>query len=234
MSDDITEVLKRLATLKSTYRPELGDLQSTVFDRIGKGESVHMYEGDELSSPTTVSCAPGENSVHVIEDDEVSSPTVSCASFSDDDFSLESDLFQAGLKPPYDTFDCDNDDDISVTSLNSAAVRIISIMKQKQEILENTKLELLNQCMRLESQLEKVDCNVARARILKKENAELRDKSAEVERDMMNEMNKMVLNIKNLEEDCKEKLKEKDDYIRHLEEENRILKENSNENSAVT
>lgn len=199
-SDEITEALRRLASISSNYHPEgRKPLQSSVFMRVREGGSIHVGHDDG--------------------DDDLSSPTVSCVSFTDDDFSLASTeelLLQARMRPPLDLIGADCD--ISMSSINSVALKRISDLKKKLEIQENTKLELLNQCMRLETELEKVDSNFARAKILKAENAKLRDQSAKVELEFMNELNTMMHKMKEQEREFEEKLKERDKKILKLEE----------------
>jgi len=204
-SDEITEALRRLASISSNYLPEgRKPLQSSVFDRVREGESIRVGLDVEL--------------------DELSSPTVSCVSFTDDDFSLASTeelLLQAKMRPPLDSIHADCD--ISITSINTTALKRINDLKKKLEIQENTKLELLNQCMRLETELEKVDSNFARAKILKAENIQLREESAKVELEFMNEINTLMQRMQNQEMEYEKKLKERDKKIEKLEEDIQML-----------
>lgn len=203
-SDEITEALKRLANISSNYLPDgKRPLQSTVFIRVREGESIRIGRSQD--------------------DDELSSPTVSCMSFTDDDFSLASTeeiLREARNRPP---LEFGLGDDISMSSINSIALKRISDLKNKLEVQENTKLELLNQCMRLETELEKVDSNFARARILKAENAELREQGAKFERDLMNEMNRLIIETRKKENEYEDQLRERDKTIEKLEQDIRLL-----------
>jgi archaellum component FlaC len=85
-------------------------------------------------------------------------------------------------------------------------------------------LELLNQCLQLEGRLEKNDCKHAYLRIYKTENNQLRESSAKMERDFMNDMNEIVIKMKEMDRDYTEKLEERDDKIERLEEELKLLK----------
>ena len=202
-SEEITDALKRLATLSSNYHPQGKALQSTLFERLRDGESIRVGQ----------------------DDDDLSSPTVSCVSFSDDDFSLENTvelLSQARNRQPLQSFSQDNDD-ISISSINTHALKRIEDLKMKLEIQENTKLELLNQCMRLETELEKIDSNFARASLLKAENSELREQTARIERDFMNEMGAMMKQMKEMEEEYEKQLLIRDRKIEKLEEDIQLL-----------
>lgn len=207
-SDEITDALKRLADISSVYQPQGKILQSSIFVRVREGQSIRVGQNGQ-------------------DDDELSSPTVSCVSFTDDDddFSLASTielLAQAKRRGPLETFTTDSDD-LSTSSINTYALKRIADLKKKLEIQENTKLELLNQCMRLETELEKVDRNVATTRMLKSENIKLREHSATIERNLMNEMSIMNKEMKEREEEYKKQLNERDKKIAQLEEDLELL-----------
>lgn len=203
-SDEITEALKRLASISSNYLPEgKRPLQSSVFERVREGQSIRVGHDD---------------------DDEYSSPTVSCESFTDDDFSLASTadeiILNSRQRPPLEVFDFD---DLSISSINTVALKRITDLKNKLEVQENTKIELLNQCMRLETELEKVDSNLAQFKLLREENAELREQSAKVEHDLIKSMDQMMKRMNEREREYEEQLRERDQRIEKLEEDIHLL-----------
>lgn len=204
-SEELSDALKRLSNLRTNYDPDGKAFQSSFFDRIRDGESIRVAPED---------------------DDALSSPTVSCVSFSDDDFSLgsaEDLLAKAKLRLPMEKFSAEECEDLSMSSINTNALKRIEDLKTKLEIQENTKLELLNQCMRLETELEKVDSNFARARILKVENAGLREQSAQMEKDLLNEITSLMKQVVEKEEEYKTNLMERDKRIEKLEEDIALL-----------
>lgn len=85
-------------------------------------------------------------------------------------------------------------------------------------------MELLNQCLHLEGRLEKNDCKHAFLRIYKTENNQLREASAKMERDFMNDMNDIVTKMAEMEEEYQEKLRLRDARIKDMEQELRLLK----------
>jgi hypothetical protein len=153
--------------------------------------------------------------------DDVSDPTVE-GSYSDEDFSLDTE------KDFPSTHDLhmhrDDNENLSLSSINTKALLQISELSKRLRIQENTKLELLNQCLQLEGRLEKNDCKHAYLRIYKTENNQLRESSAKMERDFMNDMNEIVIKMKEMDRDYTEKLEERDDKIERLEEELKLLK----------
>mmetsp|Transcript_2688 Transcript_2688/g.3078 ORF Transcript_2688/g.3078 Transcript_2688/m.3078 type:complete len:266 (+) Transcript_2688:74-871(+) len=160
-----------------------------------------------------------------LEDDEISSPTVSCASFSDEEFSIashDSETRQklAGITQAY----LEENDDLSMTSMNTKAIRQIQELRKKLRIQENTKLELLKQCMKLDHRIERDDSKSARVRIYKTENNKLREQSAHMERDFMNEMNKIVAKMAELERKHEEEIKIRDEKVKRLEEDLQKIK----------
>lgn len=209
-SDELTEALRRLASISSNYHPQGKALQSNLFDRVREGQSIRVGNDNDD------------------DDDLLSSPTVSCVSYSDDDFSLGSadDLVRNNPKKraPLDTAENDDSSDgISMSSINTIALKRIDDLKKKLHIQENTKLELLNQCMRLETELEKKESNAARVKILRDENAELREQSAAMEKNLTNQINDLMKKMEENERHFKRQLKEKDKKIEHLEEDIQML-----------
>ncbi len=208
-SDELTDALRRLASISSNYHPQGKALQSSLFDRVREGQSIRVGNDDGN------------------DDDDLSSPTVSCCeSLTDDDFSLEStdELLKTGKEhPPLAIMDSSSTDGISISSINTVALRRIDDLKKKLEIQENTKLELLNQCMRLETELEKKDSNAAMAKMLKEENAELREQNVATEKNLMSEINQLMKKMEENERHFKQQLREKDRKIDQLEEDIQML-----------
>ncbi len=160
-----------------------------------------------------------------LEDDEISSPTVSCASFSDEEFSIASQDSEtrqklAGITQAY----LEENDDLSMTSMNTKAIKQIQELRKKLRIQENTKLELLKQCMKLDNKIERDDSKSARVRIYKSENNRLREQSAHMERDFMNEMNKIVAKMAELERGFEEQIRIRDEKVKRLEEDLKKIK----------
>lgn len=154
--------------------------------------------------------------------DDVSEPTVE-GSFSDEDFSLSTEKSFMTTRdihlPP-----ADDNDGLSLSSINTKALNQITDLNNRLRIQENTKLELLNQCLELESRLEKNDCKHAFLKIYKAENNKLREETAKMERDFMNDINNIVMKMAEMTNEYDAKLQQKDEDIKRLEEELRLLK----------
>ena len=156
--------------------------------------------------------------------DAVSDPTVE-GSFTDEDFSLSSDKdFLSTHELHISPLNAEDNDDLSLSSINTKALIQITELSKRLRIQENTKLELLNQCLRLESRLEKNDCKHAFLKLYKTENNQLREASAKMERDFMNDMNDIVTKMAEKEKQYQEELKDRDDRIKRLEDELKLLK----------
>jgi hypothetical protein len=158
--------------------------------------------------------------------DDISEPTVE-GSFSDEDFSLSTEKsFRTTheMHIPSGIASEDNNDDLSLSSINTKALLQITELSTRLRIQENTKLELLNQCLRLEGRLEKNDCKHAFLRIYKTENNKLREESAKMERDFMNDMNEIVTKMTDSANEYEDKLQQRDLDIKRLKEELRLLK----------
>jgi len=154
--------------------------------------------------------------------DDVSEPTVE-GSFSDEDFSLATErsfVTTHGIHMPKE----EDNDDLSLSSINTKALLQITELSKRLRIQENTKLELLNQCLQLEGRLEKNDCKNAFVRIYKNENNQLREASAKMEKDFMNDLNEIVTKMAEMEQEYQEKLRTRDASVKELEEELRLLK----------
>lgn len=172
-----------------------------------------------------------------VQQDDVSAPTVE-GSFSeeDEDFSLmsEKDVLSSTLDLNFPQYNSEENEDLSLSSINTKALLQITELRKRLRIQENTKLELLNQCLRLESRLEKNDCKHAYLKIYKAENNRLREATAKMERDFMNDMNEIVTKMTTMETDFREKLKDRDEKIERLEQELHLLKVAKNLDLTVT
>jgi len=166
-------------------------------------------------------------------DSVLSSPTVSCGTFSDDDFSIcsadDNLLFsKSQLKNPKKenpSANIETDDLLSMSSsLNTRRQKQIATLRKKLHTSEMTKLELLNQCAAVYNQLEKVECNQAKVKTFRTENVKLREESATMERDFMNEVNKLVNQIAEMDKKHSEELTERERRVEALEEELKKLK----------
>ena len=162
--------------------------------------------------------------------DDISEPTVE-GSFSDEDFRLSTEksfITTHGMHMPSGITLEDNDDDLSSlgSSINTTKAPLLQIteLSTRLRIQEKTKLELFNQCLRLESRLEKNDCEHFFLRMYKTENNKLREGSAKMERDFMNEMNEIVTKMTDMSHEYEDKLQQRDLDIKRIEEELRLLK----------
>jgi hypothetical protein len=158
-----------------------------------------------------------------VPSDDVSDPTVE-GSFSDEDFSLSTEKSFRTTHEIHIPMNEDNNDDLSLSSINTKALLQITDLNNKLRVQENTKLELLNQCLNLESRLEKNDCKFALVKFYKAENNKLREESAKMERDFMNDMNDIVTKMADMSAEHEDKLQKRDQRIRALEDELRLLK----------
>lgn len=166
------------------------------------------------------------------EESHVSSPTVSCGTFSDDDFSICSteDLLaqvKNRLRKPNPTKFEDDDLLSTSSSLNTRRQSQISGLKKKLHTSEMTKLELLNQCAGLWTRVENVECNHAKVKEYRQQNVKLREDSANMERDFMNEVSKLVHQMTDLNTKYTETITERDNKIADMELEIYRLKEES-------
>jgi hypothetical protein len=207
---------------------------------VSVGEAVDLKDKDKVNNALqrlAKSSSKLQSSVFVKVDGvpsigEVSSPTVSCASFSDDDFSLcsaEELLLQAKRRLNQHNIieNIEDDDLLSCFSMNTRSEQRISNLRKKLDVSENTKLQLLTQCASLNAVLEKIECNQAKVSVYKeykKENAKLREEAANTTRDFMNEVNHLAIQQKEMRNEYERKLKEKDAKIARLEVEVQKLK----------
>ena len=165
------------------------------------------------------------------DSDEVSDPTVQdqhdTTSLSDDNLSIMSEKSFRNShdipvhKPVGVVHD---DDDLSISSINTKGVNLINDLKKRLQTQESTKLGLLNLCLELERKLEKFErkhiCSMVD---YKAQNHQLRETSAKMEHDFMNAMNDVVTKMAHKEEEYNDKIQWRDQRIRFLEEELKLF-----------
>jgi len=116
-------------------------------------------------------------------------------------------------------------DDISTSStINTASIKKIQELNEKLHVQESTKLEVLKQCMTLQRELEQAHSKLQRSRALKAENAFLREESAKRERDLLNDMNMMADEMREMEKNYEDKLRDRDRKIERLVEDLLLMK----------
>lgn len=160
------------------------------------------------------------------EMDDISSPTI--PETFEDDISFETS--ESNIREQqhlselsYAVLSCD-DADLSMSSMNTKAMIQITELKRRLRIQENSKLTLLNQCLELESRLEKNDTKNALVKMYKMENNKLRDTTAQMERRFMNDTNDIVRKMAEMEADYEKKLDQRDQAVRELNEELKLLR----------
>lgn len=123
-------------------------------------------------------------------------------------------------------FDVD-DEDISVGSIESDVLAQIRDLQCRLRMQEETKSELLKQCLRLQKRVTSgasfaVDTGISVRHLkqLKKENLKLKEEHAEREKEYMNTMNELEGRIKGMEK----LMKERDDKILELEKNIAMMK----------
>ena len=155
------------------------------------------------------------------DSDEVSDPTFSEENLSI--FSEKSFLTSYDIHIPYDV---DDTYDLSVTSsIYTKALHQIDALKMRLRTQENTKVEVLNQCLKMERRLEDYECKLDSLQECKAHNHQLRETNTKMEHDFMNVMNDIVAKMAEKEEQYCETLQGHEQKIRNLEEELRLLKE---------
>ncbi len=118
-----------------------------------------------------------------------------------------------------------NDDDLSISSINTKGINLINDLKKRLRTQESAKAELLNLCLQLERKLDncerriKSNNSIASEQEFKTENFKLRQKNAEMENDFMNAMNDLVMKMAMKEEKYNESLLWREQKIRFLEAE---------------
>jgi hypothetical protein len=167
------------------------------------------------------------------DSDEVSDPTAVVqedhTSFSEENLSIFSEksfLTSYDIHIPYDV---DDTYDLSVTSsIYTKALHQIDALKMRLRTQENTKVEVLNQCLKMERRLEDYECKLDSLQECKAHNHQLRETNTKMEHDFMNVMNDIVAKMAEKEEQYCETLQGHEQKIRNLEEELRLLKEKIN------
>ncbi len=163
------------------------------------------------------------------ESGEVSDPSVQDYdnSISDDNLSIMSErsFCRSHGMPIIVPIDLngDQDDDLSISSINTKGVKLINDLKKRLRTQESTKVELLKLCLKLERKIEKFEKKQTRRENYKALNHQLRENSAKMEHDFMNAMNDIVSKMANKEEEYHEKLQWREKKIKFLEEELKLF-----------
>jgi len=141
-------------------------------------------------------------------------------SFASDTTDMVAEL--QSFSRPFSIVFHDEDDDLSMSSINTEAMKKIKDLRTKLEIQENTKLELLHQLQNKITHDGSMASMETRSmlymRALKKANNKLREASSKTELEFMNDMDKMEMSMRG-----------RDERIAELEEEVRVLKFNQGE-----
>ena len=118
-----------------------------------------------------------------------------------------------------------NDDDLSISSINTKGINLINDLKKRLRTQESAKAELLNLCLQLERKLDNCERRIksnnsnTSEHEFQKENFKLRQKNADMEHDFMNAMNDIVMKMAMKEEKYNESLLWREQKIRFLEAE---------------
>lgn len=120
-----------------------------------------------------------------------------------------------------------DDEGISVSSIESDVLAQIRDLQCRLRMQEETKSELLKQCLRLQKRVTSgasfaVDTGISARHLkqLKKENLKLKEEHAEREKEYMNTMNELENRIKSMEKS----MKERDERILELEKNIAMMK----------
>ena len=129
-----------------------------------------------------------------------------------------------------------DDEGISVSSIESDVLAQIRDLQCKLRMQEESKTELLKQCLRLQKRVTSgasfaVDTGISARHLkqLKKENLKLKEEHAEREKEYMNTMNELEDRIKGMEK----LMKERDDKILELEKNIAMMKVSKKGKSGV-
>jgi len=163
---------------------------------------------------------PAELEIVSTEDDD----SISFISTSLDDMSFCS--FDEGVRS-MSLLDVEDDELSTGATINTKALNLITELKKRLRIQENTKLELLYQCLLLQKRLMNDVHNVtspASWKMLKVENRKLREASSQRERDFMNEVNEITNKMDAMDIDYNAQLTLRDEKIRLLEDELKMLR----------
>jgi len=134
-------------------------------------------------------------------------------SFTSDTTDMVADL--QSFSRPFSIVFHGEDDDLSMSSINTEAMKQIKDLRTKLEIQENTKLELLLQLQnKITNDVVSMETSsLLYMKALKKVNNQLREDSSKAELEFMNEMHKMEMSMRH-----------RDGKIAELEEELKSLK----------
>ena len=103
----------------------------------------------------------------------------------------------------YLEFEKEDDTDISMSSINSDALTQVKELKKKLKVQEDTKVELLQQCLKLHKKASTQPSFATYLKSLKDENRMLKEASARMELAFMNEMNELVKKLATMETELK-------------------------------
>ena len=130
-----------------------------------------------------------------------------------------------------------DDEDISVSTIESDVLAQIRDLQCRLRMQEETKSELLKQCLRLQKRVTSgasfaADTGISARYLkqLKKENLKLKEDHAEREKEYMNTMNELETKIKGMEKI----MKERDEKILELEKNIAMMKVSKNGKSGVS
>lgn len=210
-----SESIDASVVFKNASSPTLPTLPTIDEQNVSVAPTLHAttFETDsDNDSISTVSSSP------IIELEHDLSLVDSMEDEEDDD-----DITYHSSDPALAFFINECDDELSISSFGTEALRQIKELTTKLRIQENTKLELLKQCLELQrknSAMSKEFTSPAYLRVLKKENNLLKESSARMERNFMNDINGLVQKNAKLESD----LEFRDEKIKRLEKELKALK----------
>lgn len=130
-----------------------------------------------------------------------------------------------------------DDEGISVSTIESDVLAQIRDLQCRLRMQEETKSELLKQCLRLQKRVTSgasftADTGISARYLkqLKKENLKLKEEHAEREKEYMNTMSELETKIKGMEK----RMKERDEKILELEKNIAMMKVSKNVKSGVS
>jgi len=223
-------------SLTDIVRDELGTDLSVGGTNLSMIESYRNLPTIDETHDHAVASSPSLGSPPsleaTLEDGDCDSlSTVSPISFADPNRDLISFCSESGtdlgadlqsFSRPFSIVFHDGDSDISMSSVNTEALKQLKDLRTRLRMQEDTKMELLRQLQRKISNdgfsIETTSMLYMKA--IRKENNKMRDASAKMELEFMNEMAAMETSIR-----------KKDQRIAKLEEELRVLKLGNEVNS---
>lgn len=160
------------------------------------------------------------------DSDSVSEVLEEYHSFSDESISIRSeksfmDSYRSSMQG-----DVDRDYDLlsTASTTDSKAQHQIRSLKNRLRIQEDSKLELLNQCLKLERKLEDYERRLASLQECRAQNRLLSETNAKMEHDFMNAMNEIVNKMAEEEAKYSEALQRQEETIKQLDQELRLSK----------